>query len=129
MDCELRILLVEDNLADIRLFREAFEDLDVDPQLDVVRDGVETIDYLEANRDSLPDIVLLDLNIPKKNGLEVLNFIKNDIQLKSVPVVILSSSASKLDILKCYESYANSYIKKPLKYHQFVEVVKNIINY
>lgn len=126
----IEILLVEDNLGDVRLTREALADGKVHNVLHVVRDGVEALDFL-LNRGEFrnvvrPDLILLDLNLPKKDGREVLREIKNDESLKTVPVIILTSSKADEDILRAYNLHANCYITKPVNLHNFVEVVKEI---
>jgi CheY-like chemotaxis protein len=124
------MLLVEDNPGDARLAKEALKDAKVHNNLYWVQDGVEAIaflrredNYSEAPR---PDVILLDLNLPKKDGREVLADIKADEDLRSIPVVILTVSGAEEDILKTYDLHANCYIQKPLDLDQFVEVVKSI---
>ena len=124
------ILLVEDNPGDVQLTREAFEDCKIINNLHVAKDGEIAIDYLfqqngyeEAIR---PDIVLLDLNLPKIDGREVLQKIKSNPQLKHIPVVILTSSKSDEDILRSYALQANCYITKPINIDRFFEVVHAI---
>jgi CheY-like chemotaxis protein len=111
------VLLVEDNEGDILLLREAFEDLDIDIKLNIVKDGEEALGYLyqqiENSEGTMPDIVLLDINIPKINGLEVLKKLKEDRATRLIPVIMLTTSSSKKDIETAYNSYANSYIVKP----------------
>ncbi|KQC08162.1 MAG: hypothetical protein APR62_05340 [Smithella sp. SDB] len=126
----IEILLVEDNLGDIRLTQDALTNGKVRNNLHVVRDGVEAMDFLfkrgEFKNAIRPDLILLDLNLPKKDGREVLNEIKNDEILKTIPVVILTVSKAEEDILKAYNLHANCYITKPLNLSQFIEVVKAI---
>lgn len=126
----IEILLVEDNLGDIRLTQDALTNGKVRNNLHVVRDGVEAMDFLfkrGAFKNAIrPDLILLDLNLPKKDGREVLNEIKNDEILKTIPVVILTVSKAEEDILKAYNLHANCYITKPLNLSQFIEVVKAI---
>lgn len=124
------ILLVEDNPGDVRLAQEALKESKVRNKLYVVEDGVEAMDFLhrrgkyaEATR---PDLVLLDLNLPRKSGREVLAEIKTDKNLMRIPVVVLTVSKAEEDIIKCYEHHANCYITKPLDFAQFVEVTKSI---
>jgi len=126
----IEILLVEDNPADIRLAREAFKDAKVHNILYTVEDGVEAMAFLrrqgkyaEVGR---PDLILLDLNLPKKDGREVLAEIKTDERLKLIPVVILTVSKDEEDILKTYNLHANCYITKPIDFEQFMRVVKGI---
>jgi chemotaxis family two-component system response regulator Rcp1 len=124
------ILLVEDNPADVRLMQEALKDAKVRNVLHVVYDGEEAMDFLYKKGNfgnaARPDLILLDLNLPKKDGREVLGEIKKDEGLKSIPVVILTTSKSEQDILKSYKLYANCYITKPVDLNQFVDVVKSI---
>lgn len=126
----IEILLVEDNPGDVDLAREALESSKICNTLHVVVDGVEAIEFLyrrgkysDAPR---PDLILLDLNLPRKNGREVLAEIKEDDSLKRIPVVVLTASKDEEDILKSYNLHANCYITKPLDFHQFVHVVKAI---
>lgn len=129
----IEILLVEDNLGDVRLTREALKDGKVNNVLHVVRDGVDALDFLfkrgEFKNVVRPDLILLDLNLPKKDGREVLREIKDDEDLKTIPVIILTSSKADEDILKAYNHHANCYITKPVNLHQFIDVVKEIENF
>ncbi|MBI2831978.1 MAG: response regulator [Chloroflexi bacterium] len=124
------ILLVEDNPGDVRLAKEALKDSKVKNQLFVVDDGVEAMAFLRREGKYAdaphPDLVLLDLNLPRKSGREVLAEIKNDEKLKHIPVVILTVSRAEEDIMKCYTNYANCYITKPLDFTQFMEVTRSI---
>ena len=126
----IEILLVEDNAGDIRLTKEALKEGKVLNKLTVVQDGVEALlclrqqgQYAQARR---PDLILLDLNLPKKDGREVLQEIKNDESLKLIPVVILTTSQDEQDVLKTYGLHANCYITKPVELEQFITVVKAI---
>lgn len=126
----VNILLAEDNPADVRFTQEAFKEAKVINSLHVVPDGVEAMDFLyrrgkysEAER---PDVILLDLNMPRKNGYEVLAEIKADPDLKRIPVVILTTSEAESDVLKTYNLHANCYITKPVGLDQFIEVVQTI---
>jgi two-component system, chemotaxis family, response regulator Rcp1 len=126
----IEILLVEDNPGDMRLTKEALKEGKIANNLSVVKDGAEAISYLKKedgyiNANS-PDLILLDLNLPKKNGQEVLVAIKSDKNLKCIPVIILTSSKLEDDILETYENQANCYIVKPVDLRQFLEVVKSI---
>ncbi len=125
-----RILLVEDSEADVRLTKEAIKESKIDIGLDVVNDGVAATDFLRKSgkyKDAArPDIIILDLNLPRKDGREVLADIKNDPDLKRIPVVVMTSSKSEEDIIKCYDNYANCYITKPLDLGKFIEVVQAI---
>jgi len=126
----VEILLVEDNPGDVRLTLEALKDGKVLNHLSVVGDGVEAIAFLHqegayANAPS-PDLILLDLNLPKKDGREVLQEIKDDESLKHIPVVVLTTSKADMDILRSYELHANCYITKPVDFEQFTKVIKSI---
>jgi chemotaxis family two-component system response regulator Rcp1 len=126
----VEILLVEDNEADVRLTREGIKEAKIHNNLNVVRDGEEAMKYL-YKRDGYedaprPDLILLDLNLPKKDGREVLEEIKSHESLKHVPVVVLTTSEAEKDIVKSYELHANCYVTKPLGLDQFVEVIKAI---
>ena len=126
----VEILLVEDNPGDIRLTKEAMKEAKIINNLNVVEDGVEALAFLRKKgkfKDVIrPDLILLDLNLPKKNGREVLAEIKQDINLKQIPVVILTVSKAEEDILKTYELHANCFITKPVDMDQFIKVVKSI---
>jgi CheY-like chemotaxis protein len=126
----IEILLVEDNPGDVRLIREALKEGKVRNTLHVVYDGVEAITFLRKQGEYSgvlrPDLILLDLNLPKKDGREVLAEIKEDENLKRIPVVVLTTSQSEIDILKSYNLHANCYITKPVDLGQFLEVVKSI---
>jgi len=126
----VEILLIEDSPGDVRLTREAFRDAKVHMNLHVASDGVEAMAFLSRegkHADSpRPDLILLDLNLPKKNGREVLEEIKKSPVLKSIPVVILTTSASEADILRSYLLHANCYITKPVDLEGFLNVVKSI---
>jgi CheY-like chemotaxis protein len=126
----MEILLVEDSPSDVRLTREAFRDAKIHINLHVASDGAEAMAFLsragEYANSPRPDLILLDLNLPKKNGREVLEEIKMSPELKSIPVVILTTSASEADILRSYLLHANSYITKPVDLEGFLTVVKSI---
>ena len=127
---EIQILLVEDNEGDILLTLEAFKELKVKNNVAVVKDGVEAIDFLKKQgqySDSIaPHLILLDINMPKLNGIEVLDFIKKDDKLKKIPVVMLTTSSSESDISECYDKSANCFITKPLDFGKFLSVVHSI---
>jgi two-component system, chemotaxis family, response regulator Rcp1 len=129
----VEILLVEDNLGDARLTREALKEGKVYNNLHWVKDGVEALDFLRKkgkHKDApKPDIILLDLNLPKKDGREVLEDIKGDDKLKRIPVVILTTSQAEEDVLKTYTLHANCYVTKPVDLEQFIKVVKSIDNF
>ena len=126
----IEILLVEDNPGDIRLTMEAFKEGKVRNNLNIVEDGEEAMTFLRQegkyNDAPRPDLILLDLNLPKKDGREVLLDIKNDEKLKTIPVVILTTSKAEEDILKTYNLHANCYINKPVDFDQFINVIKTI---
>lgn len=126
----IQILLVEDNPGDVRLTREAFRDSKIHNKLYVAQDGVEAIQFLRQQGEfadmPTPDIILLDLNLPRKSGREVLEEIKNDDMLKMIPVVILTTSDDERDIAASYALHANCYITKPVDINQFVTIVQNI---
>lgn len=126
----IEILLVEDNPGDIRMMREVLRDARVINQINVVNDGVAAIAYLrredpypEAVR---PDLILLDLNLPKKDGRQVLEIVKQDPQLRRIPVVVMTSSQAEQDILRAYDLHANCYVTKPFNLDEAVAVGKAI---
>jgi CheY-like chemotaxis protein len=129
----VEILLIEDNPGDIRLVKEVFKDAKLHNNLQVALDGEEAMkmlrqegEYFKAPR---PDLILLDLNLPKKNGLEVLREIKDDEKLKCIPVVILTTSNAEEDLIETYKLDANCYITKPVDLDEFIKVVKSIQNF
>ncbi len=126
----IEILLVEDNPGDVRLTKEALKEGKVSNHLYVAKDGVEALAFLHREgryaEASHPDLILLDLNLPKKNGPEVLKEIKEDPELRRIPVVILTISEAEQDILKSYDLHANCYITKPVNLDQFLTVIKSI---
>ncbi len=126
----MEILLVEDNPGDVRLTREALRDAKVLNRMSVAQDGVEALAFLrrqgpyaDAPR---PELILLDLNLPKKDGREVLEEIKQDPDLKRIPVVILTTSQAEQDIIRTYNLHANCYVSKPVDLDQFITVIKSI---
>ncbi len=126
----VEILLVEDNPGDVRLTREALKEGKVHNNLSVVGDGVEALAFLRREgrwRDApRPDVILLDLNLPRKDGREVLAEIKADAVLRAIPVMVLTTSTAEQDILRTYDLHANCYITKPVDLDQFITVVKSI---
>ena len=126
----IEILLIEDNAGDARLAKEALRDAKVANNLNWVPDGVEAMAYLrregQYGKAPRPDLILLDLNLPRKDGREVLSAIKADEKLKRIPVVILTTSQAEEDILKAYHLNANCYISKPVDLDQFIKVVRTI---
>lgn len=126
----IEILLVEDSPGDVRLTREALRDAKIANHLHVVSDGEEAIAFLRRDgrygAAPTPDLVLLDLNLPKKDGREVLAEVKNDPLLKRIPVVVLTTSQAERDIVQSYELHANCYVTKPVDLDQFVDVVRSV---
>ncbi len=124
------ILLIEDNPGDIRLTREALKDAKVTNVLTVVSDGIEALALLHRNgkhvTSARPDLIILDLNLPKKDGWELLAEIKSDDELRIIPVIVLTTSTADADIIKSYDLHANCYITKPVDLDQFVKVVKSV---
>ncbi|MEL7020227.1 MAG: response regulator [Bacteroidota bacterium] len=126
----INILLIEDNPGDVRLTQEAFKEGRIPINLDVTMDGVEAIKYLHKQEKyanaSTPDLILLDLNLPKRDGREVLQDIKADDFLKRIPVVILTTSNAEQDILKSYNLHVNCYINKPVDFDRFFDIIQKI---
>jgi len=126
----LQVLLVEDNLADVRLTQEAFNEGKLRKNISVVNDGAEALAFLHRegpySASPRPDLILLDLNLPKLDGREVLSKIKSDPELQAIPVVILTTSKADSDILKSYELHANCYITKPVDLESFMLIVSSI---
>ena len=126
----MQILLVEDNPGDIRLTQEALKEGSIKNVLNVVKDGVEALDYLKKKgkfmNNPTPDIILLDLNLPRKDGREVLAEIKADEYLKLIPVIILTTSDADQDIIRSYKLHANCFITKPVDLDQFIFIIRQI---
>ena len=126
----MQILLVEDNPGDIRLTQEALKEGTIKNVLNVVKDGVEALDYLKKKgkfmNNPTPDIILLDLNLPRKDGREVLAEIKSDENLKIIPVIILTTSDADQDIIRSYKLHANCFITKPVDLDQFIFIIRQI---
>lgn len=126
----VEILLVEDNPGDVRLTREALKEGKIRNNLNVAGDGVEALRYLRREgpyaQATRPDLILLDLNLPKMDGREVLEAVKADPALRLIPVVVLTSSAAEQDIARAYDLHANCYVSKPVDLDQFIHVVKSI---
>jgi CheY-like chemotaxis protein len=124
------VLLVEDDPGDVRLIREAFADNKVANHLSVVSDGVEALQFLRREGEFAdarsPDLILLDLNLPRKDGREVLAEVKSDHALRRIPIVVLTTSKADEDILRSYELHANAYVTKPVDYDRFISVVQKI---
>jgi chemotaxis family two-component system response regulator Rcp1 len=129
----IEILLAEDNLGDVRLAIETFKDAKIHNQVNVVPDGVEAMAYLRKQGKYAnvirPDLILLDLNMPRKDGREVLKEVKEDPDLRRIPVVVLTISQAEQDIQKAYDLHANCYISKPVDLTQFNKVVQSIENF
>jgi CheY-like chemotaxis protein len=129
----IHILLVEDNEGDILLTREALEEAKILTNLSVVRDGREAMDFLtmqgKYHGAEMPDMLLLDVNLPKKNGHEVLQFIKGDDTLKHIPVIMLTTSSSPKDVNLAYNNFANCFITKPVDVNEFIGVIATIENF
>ena len=127
---QVEVLLVEDDPGDVLMTKEAFQDYKVKNQLHVVNDGTEAMAFLrrEGAHTSAPrpDLVLLDLNLPKMDGREVLQAIKSDAELASIPVVVLTTSEAEEDVLRSYTLHANAYVTKPVDFERFIEVVRQI---
>ena len=126
----VEVLLVEDNPGDIRLTQEALRESAFDVHLNVARDGVEALDFLNQRETFTdaprPDLILLDLNLPRKNGREVLSEIKQDPDLKRIPVLVMTTSRAEQDIQKAYALNANCYIAKPMDLNEFLRIVRTI---
>jgi two-component system, chemotaxis family, response regulator Rcp1 len=126
----MEILLVEDNPGDVRLTQEALKEAKVRNNLSLAWDGVEALAFLRREREHgeapRPDLILLDLNLPRKDGREVLEEIKADPELRRIPVVILTTSEAEQDIVRAYDLHVNCYVTKPVDLEQFVRVVKSI---
>ncbi|MGI0481843.1 response regulator [Geminocystis sp. CENA526] len=129
----LEILLVEDSCTDIILMKKMLQKVNHETHLHVVKDGIEAMDFLskkgEFNNKPRPDIILLDLNLPRKNGKEVLKEIKEDNDFKIIPVIILTTSDDDKDILECYQSHASCYLTKPLDLQDFDRCINAINNF
>lgn len=129
----IHILLVEDNEGDIFLVTEALEEGKIVNKISVARDGKEALDFLNKTgkfeNEELPDLILLDVNLPKKNGHEVLEYIKEQDSLKQIPVIMLTTSSSEKDILMSYKNHANCFITKPVDVDNFLKVIYSIENF
>jgi CheY-like chemotaxis protein len=126
----IEVLLVEDDPGDVLLIREAFDFNKVHNNLNVVSDGEQALDYLRGIGDYAdrirPDLVLLDLNLPRKDGREVLAEVKSDPELRTIPIVVLTTSEAEEDVLKSYQLHANAYVTKPVDFERFVSIVRQI---
>jgi chemotaxis family two-component system response regulator Rcp1 len=126
---QIHILLVDDNEGDILLTREALEEARIINKVSIAYDGMQAIDLLKKSAlvaGTMPDLILLDINLPKMNGTEVLSIIKTDPDLRRIPVIMLTTSSSEKDILASYNNYANCYITKPVDLDRFMDVVRTI---
>jgi CheY-like chemotaxis protein len=127
---QIEILLVEDDPGDVVMTREAFQDYKIRNQLHVVNDGTEAMAFLRQQGEFAdrprPDLVLLDLNLPRMDGREVLQAIKSDAELASIPVVVLTTSENEDDVLRSYSLHANAYVTKPVDFESFIAVVRQI---
>jgi CheY-like chemotaxis protein len=126
----IEVLLVEDDPGDVLLIQEAFQDNKLANRVHVVADGVEALAFLRAQGEYAdaprPDLVLLDLNLPRKDGREVLAEVKDDEDLRSIPVVVLTTSQAEEDVLRSYNLHANAYVAKPVDFDRFIGVVRQI---
>ena len=126
----IEVLLVEDDPGDVLMTREAFEIYKVTNRLSVVSDGVQAMQYLRKQEPfteaATPDLILLDLNLPRMDGREVLAEVKNDPDLLTIPVVVLTTSEAEEDVLRSYSLHANAYVTKPVDFHRFTDVVRQI---
>jgi CheY-like chemotaxis protein len=126
----IEVLLVEDDEGDVLMTREALNEGKVLNRLNVVGDGVEALDYLRAQAGHegavRPDLILLDLNLPKRDGLQVLAEVKEDPDLRRIPIVVLTTSEAEEDVLRSYDLHANAYVTKPVDFDRFIEVVRQI---
>ena len=126
----IEILMVEDNPGDVRLTKEALKEYKIRNELHVVEDGVEAMKFLNKEGEyqdaPTPDLIFLDLNLPKKDGREVLEEIKADPQLRRVPVIVLTSSGAEEDIVRSYDLHANAYVTKPVRLQEFIDAVRAI---
>ena len=127
---QIEVLLVEDDPGDVMMTREAFQDYKVHNQLHVVSDGAEAMAFLRQEGEYAghprPDLVLLDLNLPRMDGRQVLESIKSDPELASIPVVVLTTSENEDDVLRSYSLHANAYVTKPVDFQRFIEVIRHI---
>jgi CheY-like chemotaxis protein len=126
----IEVLLVEDDAGDVLMTREALREGKVLNRLSVVTDGVEALDYLRGQEPfadaTRPDLILLDLNLPRRDGRQVLEDVKGDPDLRRIPVVVLTTSEAEEDVLRSYDLHANAYVTKPVDFDRFVEVIRQI---
>nr|WP_315156331.1 response regulator [uncultured Flavobacterium sp.] len=129
----IHILLVEDNEGDIMLTKEALSDSKIVNTISVAKDGKQAIDFLNQKEPfqeaSLPNLILLDINLPKKNGQEVLKYIKESIEFRHIPIIMLTTSSSEKDIIQAYNNYVNCFITKPVEVNDFIHAITRIENF
>jgi len=127
----VKILLVEDNEGDILLTTEALKESRIINEINVIKDGKAAISFFEnlTDKSTMPDLVLLDINLPKKSGHEVLHYVKNSEDFKHLPVIMLTTSSSQKDILHSYQNYVNCYITKPIDLNDFMDAVTKLENF
>jgi two-component system, chemotaxis family, response regulator Rcp1 len=129
----MNILLVEDSASDVRLIKEAFRECDRKISMEFVKDGVEALQFLKKvtpfENVFKPDLIILDLNMPKKDARDILADIKQDISLKTIPTIVFTTSTSESDVKTCYELGANCFLIKPLEFDKFIEVILSIENF
>lgn len=129
----IHILLIEDNEGDILLTTDALQEGKIDNDISIAKDGWEAVQFLEQKGkyalEPLPDLVLLDVNLPKMNGHEVLHYIKTSEKLKHIPVIMLTTSSAENDVFRSYQNHANCYITKPVDLDKFLEVIESIENF
>ena len=130
MKKELKILLIEDNSGDVELITESFRNRKLSGEIKIINNGEEALKYLRLKENVLmeyrPDIILLDINIPKVDGKEILHYIKTSKQLKMIPVIMLTTSSLQSDLDYCYSNYANCYIVKPADLNEYIHVIRCI---
>lgn len=124
-----RVLLIEDNIGDIRLTEEAFKECAPHAELQYVLDGVAALAYLQSSEQPRPDLILLDLNLPRKDGRAVLKTIKADEGLRHIPVVVLTTSSAAQDVRGAYAAHANCYINKPVDFEGFLQIVELLAHF
>ena len=130
MTSDLHILVIEDNIGDVRLIKEAFKESRSNPTLFFVKDGEMALEFIYKKGDyhnaMTPDVIILDLNLPKIDGRQVLKIIKEDIDLKRIPVIVFTSSSAREDVIKSYDLHANCYINKQLDFDDFVYAIRQM---
>lgn len=124
----LKILLIEDDMIEVMKFNRVVDNLELKHTIITAKNGEEALSILE-NKDSLPDIILLDLNMPKINGIEFLNILKQDAVLKYLPTVVLTTSSNERDLMECYTIGIAGYVLKPLKYEDYVSKIEKVLGY